>query len=287
MKRIMLTFSVIFYLTMIIGCATLESKFNMAKKEDTISAYEKFLDELPEGELEKKARLRLEELYFGKVKSENTISSYARFLREFSDGKFINEIQSRLKSLYLKAESDGNIKNILSSQKFLFERIIAGQGQSSSNKSIILKIKKKSTYHVSTKTQNSSASGLQEAGFVFSGDIDYIATKSFIVAETTTATIPIMIDGRIIECNAEGEIPLDEHLRPEVNPSIQHLAHWEGEKDGSTHIIVGRIRIFSYEFDSDTNEPLTFKITKNGYFYLNGKGVVYDSETNKLFKFGQ
>lgn len=287
MKRIMLVSIAIFYLTMIIGCATLESKFNMAKKEDTIFAYEKFLNELPEGEIEEKARLRLEELYFEKVKSESSLPGYAEFLREFPDGKFIGEVKSRLKSLYLKAESDGNIKNILNSQSFVLERIIAEQEQASSSKSIILKTQKKSTYHISTKTQNSSASGLQETGFVFSGDNDHIAAKSFIVAEAATAVIPIMINREAIVCNAEGEIPLDEHLRPIVDPSVKHLAHWEGEKDGSTHIIIGRMRIFDYEFDSDTNEPLTFKITKNGYFYLKGKGVVYDLETNKLFKFGQ
>lgn len=58
---------------------------------------------------------------------------------------------------------------------------------------------------------------------------------------------------------------------------------WDGKKDGAIHTILGNLSIFDYEFQSDEVSPLVFKITKAGYEYVEGKGVVIDLKTGKKY----
>lgn len=56
---------------------------------------------------------------------------------------------------------------------------------------------------------------------------------------------------------------------------------WDGKKDGAIHRIIGTLKMFDYEFQSDETSPLVFKLTKNGYLYLEGKGTVADLRTGE------
>jgi len=71
-----------------------------------------------------------------------------------------------------------------------------------------------------------------------------------------------------------GEFQLDKNLNP-----LKGI--WDGDKDGAIHTIVGNLTMYDYEFSSDDKVPLVFKLTKDGYVYLEGKGTVKDLKTGE------
>lgn len=75
-----------------------------------------------------------------------------------------------------------------------------------------------------------------------------------------------------------GEFLVDKSLNP-------FIGIWDGKKEGAVHTIKGKLTMFEYEFDSDGNSPLKFKITKDGYVYLEGKGTVIDLKVGKKYTF--
>ena len=77
-----------------------ELYFKNVESENTISSYEGFLKSFPKGHLNEKARLRVEELYFKNAESENTISSYEVFLERFSQGGIAEKAKSRVEEFY-------------------------------------------------------------------------------------------------------------------------------------------------------------------------------------------
>jgi hypothetical protein len=60
---------------------------------------------------------------------------------------------------------------------------------------------------------------------------------------------------------------------------------WDGKKEGAIHTIIGNLKMFEYEFQSDEASPLVFRLTKSGYEYVEGKGVVIDLKTEKKYTF--
>lgn len=60
---------------------------------------------------------------------------------------------------------------------------------------------------------------------------------------------------------------------------------WDCRKEGAVHTIIGNLKMFEYEFQSDEANPLVFKLTKSGYEYVEGKGVVNDLKTGNKYTF--
>jgi hypothetical protein len=58
---------------------------------------------------------------------------------------------------------------------------------------------------------------------------------------------------------------------------------WNGEKVGAVHMLMGKINMFDYEFDSNSNYPLIFKMTHDGYEYQSGEGRVKDLQTGETY----
>jgi len=81
--------------------------------------------------------------------------------------------------------------------------------------------------------------------------------------------------GGAFDC--DGECPLDKNLNPQNNNS-----EWDGKKNGAIHTILGKVTMYDYEFVSDEKAPLTFKLTKDGYVYFEGKGTVKDLNTGQI-----
>jgi len=87
----------------IVGCASMESRWREAKTRDTIAAYESFLRDYPESQYSGAARSRLEELNymenresdFQQALRNNTVESLGAFLRKYyslekqRDGSYI------------------------------------------------------------------------------------------------------------------------------------------------------------------------------------------------------
>jgi hypothetical protein len=74
-----------------------------------------------------------------------------------------------------------------------------------------------------------------------------------------------------------GEFLVDNLLNLAVKGS------WEGKKEGAVHMLMGKVTMFDYEFDSNSNYPLIFKMTRDGYVYQDGAGRVKDLKTGEVY----
>jgi hypothetical protein len=59
--------------------------------------------------------------------------------------------------------------------------------------------------------------------------------------------------------------------------------NWDGKKDGAVHMLMGKLSMFDYEFDSDSNYPLIFRMTHDGYEYQAGAGRVKDLQSGEVY----
>lgn len=101
-------------LTFVIGCATMQRRWEATKSEDTIQAYKEFLRHYPEVELADKAHERLKQLYeerdWEKSRKINTIRSYENFLKLYQESRFIEVARSRIEELeWIQAEKIASI----------------------------------------------------------------------------------------------------------------------------------------------------------------------------------
>jgi len=74
-----------------------------------------------------------------------------------------------------------------------------------------------------------------------------------------------------------GEFLVDNSLNTTVKGS------WNGKKDGALHMLMGKITMFDYEFDSNSSYPLIFKMKRDGYEYQGGAGRVKDLQTGEIY----
>lgn len=58
---------------------------------------------------------------------------------------------------------------------------------------------------------------------------------------------------------------------------------WDGRKEGALHVLIGKIAMFDYEFDSKIDNPLVFKQLKQGYVFQGGAGTVKDLKSGKVY----
>ncbi|MCR9098995.1 MAG: SUMF1/EgtB/PvdO family nonheme iron enzyme [bacterium] len=79
------------------------SAWSEARRRNTASSYESYLQDYPDGEHAREARSRLAELSelsaWSEAKAKNTVSSYESYLRDYPDGAHAREAHSRLEAL--------------------------------------------------------------------------------------------------------------------------------------------------------------------------------------------
>jgi hypothetical protein len=82
------------------GCASMESRFRMAKQKDTIEDYEKFVKKYPASSYSDEARSRLEQLKdekaFKEVEAKNTTAAYRDFVQKYPNSRFIEVVKKRI-----------------------------------------------------------------------------------------------------------------------------------------------------------------------------------------------
>jgi hypothetical protein len=82
------------------ACATMQSRLEQAKSADTITAYEDFLEEYPEGEGADRARMRLDELReeraWKEAEAGNTAAAYEDFRERYPRGRYARDVHARL-----------------------------------------------------------------------------------------------------------------------------------------------------------------------------------------------
>jgi len=94
-----------------VGCASMLSRYNKVKEIDTIEAYEEFIQKYPDSEFAKEAKKSIEELKYEKTKSENTIEAFQRFIEKYPGTEFLKEANKRIEKLeYEKSKSENTIE---------------------------------------------------------------------------------------------------------------------------------------------------------------------------------
>lgn len=103
-------FFALLIISLIVGCATMQSYWENASLENTIESYKDFLKHYPEGEFSEEARSRLEELAFHQSEEINSIYGYEKFLKDYPYGKNSDKARLRLEELrFIKAKATNTI----------------------------------------------------------------------------------------------------------------------------------------------------------------------------------
>jgi hypothetical protein len=106
-------------LLLIVGCGRSEKDWEKANTENTITAYEGFLQKHPRSKFSNEAISRLEKLYrpvdWKKAQAANTIATYEEFLQKHPEGEYADQTRFILNEMYLprdweKARSTNTIE---------------------------------------------------------------------------------------------------------------------------------------------------------------------------------
>jgi len=81
---------------LLFGCNIQKREWEKAESENTVSAYEDFLNKYPEGELADKAKVKIEEIFFKAAESENTVSAYENFLNKYPEGELADKAKVKI-----------------------------------------------------------------------------------------------------------------------------------------------------------------------------------------------
>ena len=85
---------------LVAACATMQSRWEAALSADTITAYESFLEEYPEGDSADRARARRDELReesdWKGAEAEHTAAAYGEFRKKYPRGSHARDVEARL-----------------------------------------------------------------------------------------------------------------------------------------------------------------------------------------------
>lgn len=97
-------------LLLLSACSGEKNEWKDAITQNTIQAYEDFLQAHPDGEFAAGAKAKIESIYLDQAKKTNTISAYREFLQRYPDGKLAEEAQSHIEKIYPSFSADTPLK---------------------------------------------------------------------------------------------------------------------------------------------------------------------------------
>ncbi|HQJ09281.1 MAG TPA: hypothetical protein PLF54_09800, partial [Deltaproteobacteria bacterium] len=99
MRKIFFILYFVLGLVFMVGCASMDSAYMKATREDSIKSYERFLKSYPKSPYAEAAKSRLEALKeekaFPEAEAANSIAAYTAFYERFPDGKLGEEARKR------------------------------------------------------------------------------------------------------------------------------------------------------------------------------------------------
>jgi hypothetical protein len=147
-------------------------------------------------------------------------------------------------------------------KKFVLQRIVAEEGNGSEVK-VMLRTGRFAKGKIYNMTEKDSK-----------GDFIQEAPREMIIVSNGFASIISNDQDSFVIGN---EFLVDNSMNMTVKGS------WNGKKDGAVHMLMGKITMFDYEFDSNGSYPLIFKMTHDGYEYQSGEGRVKDLQTGETY----
>ena len=98
MKKLLLL-AIGIYIIFMFSCASEKSDFAKAEKENSIQAYETFLQKYPQGEHKAKARRHIHELAFQFATQRDSLHVYKEFLKKYPESEFLTKANERIEDL--------------------------------------------------------------------------------------------------------------------------------------------------------------------------------------------
>lgn len=92
----------------IVGCSGEEKKFNEVQGKNSITAYENFLKEYPDGKYREQAMKDIDKLTFQEAKKQNAITSYRDYLEKFPNGMFAKQASDLIEAIIFDEAKNGN-----------------------------------------------------------------------------------------------------------------------------------------------------------------------------------
>jgi len=83
----------------LVGCATMDTRWQQANSKNTVEAYEAFLQRYPDSHYVLNAKEKIESLHWNKAIASNTIQGFERYMKLHSDGRYVGEAKERIESL--------------------------------------------------------------------------------------------------------------------------------------------------------------------------------------------
>jgi hypothetical protein len=152
--------------------------------------------------------------------------------------------------------------------RLVLARIIADRGDGSHLR-VTLRMGDTIKQHY-VPTSQSRKSGVLAFSFG-SGEVTATASRERIIASGGSGITRLQTEFGNPRVKVIGEFFLDSTLN-----SAEGIVGWDGKREGAIHTLQGKLTICGYEFDSDPLRPLTFKMTRKGYVYLQGVGTAKD-----------
>lgn len=96
------------------GCASVESRWQATRQQNTVGAYRAFIRECPKSEYASSARERIEELRFDEVWQSGATQALEAYLQEYTHGEHASLVRERLE--FEQAQNSGTAQSL---QKYL------------------------------------------------------------------------------------------------------------------------------------------------------------------------
>ena len=100
LRNISVSIIIVSVLVLFFACSTAQPQYKIARKIDTIAAYQEFIRNHPDSELTKAAETRIEEINFEKAKGVNTVSAYEQFIATSDSELFKNYANQLILKIY-------------------------------------------------------------------------------------------------------------------------------------------------------------------------------------------
>jgi hypothetical protein len=152
-----------------------------------------------------------------------------------------------------------------SENKFTLPRINSEAGDGS-NVNVMLRAGRFAKGEIYDETEKSA-----KGDFIQEEPREMIIVSNGIAKIATTDRLSLTVRGEFLVNNS-------------LNLTVR--GNWDGKKEGAVHMLMGKISMFDYEFDSDGSHPLIFRMTHDGYEYQAGAGRVKDLQSGEVYILG-
>ncbi len=88
------------------GCVTTAFEWKDAQKEDSVEAYQAFIQKHPQSEYDSVAQQRIEQLQWNTTKNTDTIEAYHAFIQQYPQNEHLSDAKSRIEELLWKQASE-------------------------------------------------------------------------------------------------------------------------------------------------------------------------------------